>query len=82
MSMVPCVHEFYQGACVHCSLSADDYRYSPNRDRDAERYQWLRRRTTIGRATVHIWGKGKGRYECWQEEELDSAIDDAMKDAT
>jgi len=28
---------------------------------------------------VNIWSKGNGRYDSWQEEELDSAIDDAMK---
>lgn len=46
---------------------------------DAERYRWLRRPTTLGIGMVNIWSKGQGRYDAWQGDELDAAIDAARK---
>ena len=47
---------------------------------DAERYRWLRRPTTLGIGMVNIWSKGQGRYDAWQGDELDAAIDAARKE--
>lgn len=45
--------------------------------KDAERYRWLRRPTTLGVGMVMIWQRGKGRYDYATGDDLDAAVDAA-----